>query len=85
MLSAFDFVSQCSAGFLPTFTFCDVGYRQIALGLAVGNVVMIFADRQCGVARKARTAPAAQKSLLHDLLPWSMATINTIVASVIFY
>ena len=53
-----------------TFTFCDVGYRQIALGLAAGNVIMIFGDRQCAVGRRARTAPVAQKSLLQEVAQW---------------
>jgi len=35
----------------------DVGYRQIALGLAAGNVIMIFADRQCAEGRGREQRP----------------------------
>ena len=44
-----------------TFAFCDENYRRIALGLAAGNVVMIFADRFCGGARRRRMPPERTK------------------------
>jgi hypothetical protein len=48
-----------SGAFRLTFVFGDVGYRRIALGFAEGNIIMVFADRQCGEARRRPTAAGA--------------------------